>query len=380
MSVHAFAKDSFSSKRDFCLQFLSSVEFNAATLKELAPSASSQTKKEQIVMHIAQSLDKGELTLNEVLLAYVKQPRKWLSIKQGRCICTPNLKSPALLLEEFGDDGWYGPIQEFTGQQKWYVRTYKIIDYIRRGSGETSQIDKRYIRWTVVAEVSDNYVALSWEGFTFTSINELEDHEDAQKQFSFWLCIPGFFDELADYCKGQWFHPNLHQLILHNMWDKYLNTRINDYYYKWKHLRIRAEAAGLALNAHSSGVADIDVRGLQALSQELSKSVLKTLGLEDDVEKTSDVENAILLTLIKGWGTKSYEFSLDRVLDSRQSEIEGTKSQATLEHVLKAHCYFGLKPNSKTQDSLQHLRCYVTYHSGSTKVLKFLLRELGLRG
>jgi hypothetical protein len=45
---------------------------------------------------------------------------------------------------------------------------------------------------------------------------------------------------------------------------------------------------------------------------------------------------------------------------------------------LKAHCYFGLKPNSKTPDCLEHLKCFMGYYGGSTGVLKFLLKELGL--
>lgn len=144
------------------------------------------------------------------------------------------------------------------------------------------------------------------------------------------------------------------------MWDKYLNNKP----YNWKHIRIRAEASGLAINAHSSGVQEIDVRGLQALSQHIAKSVLSKLHLDDDTESMSNVEDAILLTMIKEWGTKSYEFSLDR----------------GLEGLFRAHCYFGLKPNSKTQDSLQHFKCYSMYYGGSTGVLNFLLKELGIQG
>jgi hypothetical protein len=39
-----------------------------------------------------------------------------------------------------------------------------------------------------------------------------------------------------------------------------------------QHLRIRAEADGVALNARSSGVTEVDVRGLQALARKLAES------------------------------------------------------------------------------------------------------------
>lgn len=164
------------------------------------------------------------------------------------------------------------------------------------------------------------------------------------------------------------------------MWNKYLNKSTNDFHYKWQHLRIRAESAGVALNAHSSGISEINVSGLQALSRQLAESALETLGLIDDVEKISNVENALLRTLLKEWGTKSYEFSLDREVNLREADTESSEKKAQLEKLFKAHCYFGLKPNSTTQDSLQHLKCYSGYYGGSTSVLKFLLRELGLRG
>ncbi|MFN6572568.1 hypothetical protein [Dendronalium sp. ChiSLP03b] len=157
------------------------------------------------------------------------------------------------------------------------------------------------------------------------------------------------------------------------MWDKYLNR----FPYKWRHLRIRAEASGLAINAHSAGVQEIDVKGLQALSEKLAHSVLNKLGLVYDSEKISDIEDAILLTLIKEWGTKSYEFQLDRELTPTEIETNKLK-KIKFKHLIKAHCYFGLKSNSTTQDSLQHLKCHSGYYGGSTSVLKFLLRELGL--
>jgi hypothetical protein len=373
MGPNAFVDNGFPSGIDFCFQFLSSPEFNVVTLRKLAPSASSKEKKQELALRIAHALDQDQLTLNQVLLEYVKQPRMWLSLKQGQCEKTCNFKSPAQLLREFGEQGWYGPITDSTNHRKWYIHISKIPDYVRRGSGEASQVEKRYIRWPVIAEVSHNYVALHWEGFTFTEITE--DHLDQAAQFPFWRYIPKLFDELSDHLQGYWVHPNLHQLVLHEMWNKYLDS----FDYTWKHLRIRAEADGVALNARSSGVTEVDVGGLRRLARKLAESASERLGLPDNCEQISHVENALLRTLLKEWGTKSYEFSLDRKPNSSEASSQGTDNKAKLENLFKAHCYFGLKQDS-TQDSLQHLKCHSRYYGGSTGVLKFLLRELGLRG
>jgi hypothetical protein len=374
MSINAFVDNGYAPGREFCEKFLSSSEFTVETLR-LILSGSGRVKKAELAIHIADTLEKGKLTSDEILIPYVKQPRTWLSLQLGTYARTPKLNSSASLLKEFGQDGWYGPIQEPNHpNKKWYIRTYKIVDYVRRGTGTASQLDERYIRWSVIAEVGKNYLALSWDGFTYSSTTD--ERIEQRTQFPFWSHIPVFFDELANHCEADWKHPNLHKLVLHDMWDKYLNKSINGVAYKWKHLKIRAEASGLAINAQSSGIQEIDVRGLQALSQQIAHSVLNILGLSGDPEKISNAEDAILLTLIKEWGTKSYEFELDRELMANEIEKQILK-KVKLKHLMKAYCYFGLKPNSKTQDSLQHLKCYSGYYGGSTGVLEFLLKELG---
>ncbi|MBW4598538.1 MAG: hypothetical protein KME29_02735 [Calothrix sp. FI2-JRJ7] len=376
MDINAFVDCGFSPGRDFRVKFLESKEFTADILRGLISSGQRNLKKDEAASSLADALEKGNLTPDEVLLAYVKQPRTWLSIKTGSHSCTPTLNSPALLLSEFGEEGWYGPIQELNQPKQWYIRTYKIIDRLLAGNGGTSQINVQNIRWSVIAEVSENYVALSWDGFTFSPTTN--EHVE-NTQFPFWQHIPVFFDELARICDGQWKHPNLQKIILHDMWDKYLNKPS----YKWKHLRVRAEAAGLVINAHSAGVQDVNVKGLQALSQHIAKSVLNKLGLAGDTSKMVDTEDTILLTLIKEWGTKSYEFQLDEEVVSNETELEieteaNKLKKYKLKNLFKAHCYFGLKPNSKTPDCLEHLKCFMGYYGGSTGVLKFLLKELGL--
>ncbi len=362
MTIDAFVDNGYAPGREFCEQFLLSPEF---TLQSLQPilSGSSRLKKAELAAEIANALEQGKVTPETILLEYVKQRKTWLSLKLGTHVLTPNLKPAALFLKEFGDDGWYGPIQEANQpHKKWYIRTHKIDD-------SSNRADKRDIRWSVIAEVAKDYVALFWNGFSLSST--ISERIEAI-QFPFWHYIPEFIDELANHCQADWKLPNLHKLVLHDMWDKYLNKSIDGIAYKWKHLRIRAEASGLAINARSAGVSEIDVRGLQALSERLANSVLQKLGLVGDPEKMSNAEDAILLTLIKEWGTKSYEFELDRELTPSELEAE-TLKKVTRKPLIKTHCYFGLKPNSKTQDSFLHLKCY----GSSTSVLEFLLKELG---
>lgn len=378
MSANAFVDRGFPLGSEFCLRFLSSPEFNITTLRRLVPSAASQQKKEDIASSITNALERGQLAPDEILLEYVKQSRTWLSIKQGPCAKTPNIKPPDTILREFGEEGWYGPIRDRASSRKWYIRVHNVPYHEYVGIGEARTVEKHRIRWTTIAEVDLDYVALSWNGFTFTQLTDYQI--DTPAQFPFWNYIPGFFNELGDCCQSQWEYPNFHRLVLHNMWDKYLNTHLNGFRYIWQHLRVRAEAAGIALNAHSSGIAEIDVKGLHGLSRHLAKSVFEALKLPDDPVQISQAESALLRTLIKERGTKSYEFSLTREPALKEAECEGLEPKVQPEELFKAHCYFGLKPNSKTQDSLQHFKCYSGYAKGSTTVLNFLLTELRIRG
>ncbi|QLE60019.1 hypothetical protein FD725_31850 (plasmid) [Nostoc sp. TCL26-01] len=148
------------------------------------------------------------------------------------------------------------------------------------------------------------------------------------------------------------------------MWDKYVGNQN----YIWRHLRIRTDNRGVALNAHSTGAfdqAELEMRGLQALSKHLAQTALNVLNLEETPKLVNTVENALLRTLIHDWGLKSYEFSLDNI-----SEDNG-KSKG----IIRSHFYFS-NGNLKHQDSFQHLSCFLENYGGSVQALKFLLSEL----
>lgn len=178
-------------------------------------------------------------------------------------------------------------------------------------------------------------------------------------------------------------HPALDELLLHKLWDKFLDKP----QYNWSHKRVRAESSGIALNAHSSGSAEVDIddAGLKDLSRTLAQSALDSLeySFPYNPQKLRKVEAAILHTLIREWGTKSYEFRLKKMSDTHSAVPDTVniskeyESTAKFETLFRVHCYFGLDLFSKNQDSLQHLKCYQEGGS-SIGALKFLLVELNL--
>lgn len=346
MGSRAFIDNDFSKGKEFLIHFLDSPEFTLDTLRSIAGAGSSNKKKNQLAQIIAIAFEEGKLSSDQILLPYVTRSRQWLSFRLGQAEVKPKQKEAKLLLDEFGEEGWYGSIEDHQNDSCYYIRTCKIIDY----SGNK-------IRWTVIAKIDSDCIALSWNGFTLIPASDAK--VERQVSFGCWKFIPNYFQEISEFCKAEWIVPNLHKLILHDMWDKY----IGDSKYQWDHIRIRAEASGVALNAHSSGIKEINVKGLKALSSKLAGSILASVGITDNSSKSLG-EIAGLRTLIKEWGTKSYEFSLEK---------KELNKKSIRDKLIKAHCYFGLKPDSSTQDSLQHLKCDC---GGSTAVLKFLLGEL----
>lgn len=329
MGSRAFIDNNFSKGREFLIHFLDSPEFTLDTLRQIMPSGSSKKKKFELAQNIAVAFEEGKLSSDQILLPYVKRSRQWLSFKLGQCKAIPKQQEAQLLLNEFGEEGWYGSIEDNQNDTHYYIRTSRITDY--HGNN---------IRWTVIAKIDSDCIALSWNGFTLISANDTK--VERQVAFGCWKFIYSYFQEIATFCQAELTKPNLHKLLLHDMWDKYMGNS----QYRWHHTRIRAESSGVALNAHSSEIKEINVQGLKALSGKLAESILKSVGIIDDSNK-SLAEVAALRTLIKEWGTKSYEFSLEK---------EDLNKKSRYNRLIKAHCYFELKPNSSTQDSLQHLK------------------------
>lgn len=377
-SVEAFIDKGFSEPKTFCTQFLYSPDFTLGTLRALVKRGKSKSKFD-LATNIAEALEYQDISQADILLAFVQQPRKWLSFKIGKCNDYPIFKEAKILLTEFGEDGWYGPVKDIEGCRTWYIRTQTVPFYEQGVSqakdalpGEiaeqTTSTATYRIRWTVLAEVGLNYIALSWNGFRHNDIKPglVDPSVESLVQFPYWKHIPGIFAEISHACNTEWQHPVLHKLVLQDLWDKYVEHSE----YVWRHLRIRADNRGVALSVHSTGAADkeeLQMRGLQALSKELAASALRSLNLEKTAERVMSVENALLKTLIKEWGTRSYEFSLNKLSNGEEQDKE----------VFRAHCYFALGKSSSPQDSFQHLLCYTKEYGGSGQALRFLLSELG---
>ena len=83
-NIEAFIDHGYQTGREFFTKFLQSVEFKVDTLRALCKSKSRQ--KDDLVSSIFSSLDSQELDSTSILLAFVKQPRVWMSFKQGKVL------------------------------------------------------------------------------------------------------------------------------------------------------------------------------------------------------------------------------------------------------------------------------------------------------
>jgi hypothetical protein len=360
-------------KNLFAEKFLESPDFTVQLLRQINGKKGSSENKEKIAKLIAEKISQKILDPEEVMLNYLAKPRGWLSFKTGKYSLLPERKSVDLLLEEFGDSDWYGPLYSSDGLSVWYARVQEIQNLAYLGIDAARTLDtKQRIRWIVAAELRNNYVALHWDGFSYGVGTE----RLRQAQFPYWWYIPKYFQELSNMTQSNWEDPNFTELVLKKLWGKYHKQKQNGIAYNWRHLRIRAEASGVALNARSAGTAEIDISGLQALSRELAKSAIQAIG-EDKIQgiEFSTVEDSILRTIIHEWGTKSYEFCLDETPIEAHSSSEKINNNLRYKKLIKSHCYFGAKPEPASPDSFAHFKCYHDY-GGSTSALNFLIREL----
>lgn len=358
-STNVFVDSGFQNG-NFRQQFISQ-EFTIQSLRELAPVSGRKTTKEELAAIVCRNLGTGQLTQDDVLLSYVKRPRMWLSFKLGQYKKLPkNLNPASQLIDSFSNDGWYGPIHDPDSDKAWLIRIHQVPEPYFEGIGEDRHIAERKYRWTIVAELSSTYVALSWYGFTFAEIPNKQG-----SQFPFWSYIPSFFEELTELCQADWKDPNLYELVLDKLWQKYNENPASECL--WRHIRIRAESSGVALNASSSGAVEIDIDGLTVLSQKLAVSFLKAMNVQPNPSTISRAEEAAINTLVRELGAKSYEFILEQKA-TEQNEKKG---------LFRAHCYFGKNSATRGEDSFPHLKCYSGY-GNSLGALEFLLRELKL--
>ena len=350
-------------ERSFIGTFLTQ-EFTSPALSTLVllggGNIKKSEKKEALVDKAITLFELGQLTSDQILLSYVKASRMWLSFKMGSYSSLPRRGDAVSLLKGFGSSGWHGPIKDEEGFA-YYIRTQKIMEPLEIDNESEAVIRKRHYRWPVVAKISQEWMSLSWYGFSYS-----DTASKRANQFPFWLYIHDIFDELESMTEATLVFPDLYQLVLGKLWNKYLNDPLYSAGHDWEHLRIKAEASGVELNEKSyDGHIEVDLKGLKALTKHLATSAIEALEIQDVSSDHDIVENALLKTIIHDWGTKAYEFSLERKEDDLSQRVKK----------FKAYCNFGLRPELKNEDALLHLKCYSEY-GNSNGALEFLLEEL----
>lgn len=363
-----FVDNDFEKGQPFCTRLLECGEFNTYVLKKFVSRGSKSLGNLELARLVAQDVAFDNQKALELMTAYCDQKRKWLHFRVGSCTSVPTAGSARDFLTQFGGaDAWYGPFAEGKEGCAYYVRAKQVYHFHM----SDEKLRTRKLRWHVVARLCEDHVSFHWDGFTLNEDNE--NPLSAASSFPFWKHIPGFAAELCDLVGGTWSLPHLGPIILDDFWDAYRESA--DYH--WRDNRIRAERHGVAIGAHSSGVSEIDITGIAALAETLAKSAVTALG--DHTQARLDLATkAVLRTLIKEFGPKSYELRIDRVTAKSVNPFEldddqdGEDKVPATDRLFRAHCYFGGKPAEAGQDGFQHLNCWSNY-GGSHQALTFLL-------
>jgi len=344
----------------FAKRFLASHDFDLPSLREiskifgLGTSGAKKSLLDKLEVYFYRNYrdSDGQIILEQL----IRRNKNWFTFRMGLPIKMPTLQNPSEIIFSSGKAGWYGPV--VVDSETWYIRVNFIPQW------EFDEISKQFqeyqIRWLCFAHISDSYVSLHWQGFTLAEKKDQIDHEN---QFRYWECVPSFLDEIQEILNAKLSDPLLHNLVLHDLWDEF---RLNPNYV-WEDLRIRAESGGVSLNVQSPGKSasdkeDISISDIKHLAKTLSISAAKELDLYPlERVKQTRLEESILRTLIREFGAKSYEFSLSS---------SGKK-------LLRAHFYFGTKPNVPSRDCFPHVNCYAKWGSDSEQ-LNFVLQYLKL--
>ncbi len=341
----------------FARRFLAGHDFDMPALRKICKEFGLATsgKKNNLLQNIEIFLgthprrDDGQTILEHL----IRRNKNWFTFRTGICKTFPTLRDPVEIVFSPSKAEWHGPV--IVDDDNWYIRPHYTSQW------EFDDISKKpqeyQIRWLCFARVSETFVSLHWQGFSLADKIELIDHES---QFRYWEYIPAFFDEFQKVLKIKLNPPLLHNLVLHDFWDEFRLSHDHE----WEDLRIRAESGGVSLNVKSSGRSasedeDLNITDIKHLAKTLSLSATKELNISLDKIKQARLEESILRTLIREFGAKSYEFSLTN---------QGQK-------LIRAHFYFGMKPNTPSPDSFPHVNCFIKWRSDKDQ-LDFIIQHL----
>lgn len=333
----------------FAALFLGSDDFDVDCLKNICKDLNIQSsgKKVDLVRYIENAFTNSnlrEIAENIIIPNLIRRNRRWFAFKLGKINIhsLPKMKDITEVVFEVGEaNTWYGPVLIPEENASYYINFEFVTHYEIDEKTEKSEF--RQIRWLRFARITGDVVSLHWQGFYAADDADATEHE---KQLRYWEYVPKLFDELKSLLKTNLTDPNLSQFVLDNLWNKYRNKNGH----QWEDLRIRAESGGVSLNARSAGTnnsADIDVKGIAHLARTISLSVSDEMNLGLPPDGINNLQEVILRTLIRAFGAKSYEFSL----------VKGG------ENLIKAHIYFGMKPNFPTADCFPHIHCYTSWKS-----------------
>ena len=116
------------------------------------------------------------------------------------------------------------------------------------------------------------------------------------------------------------------------------------------------------MSARAGAAVEIEIGGIRRLANTIRKSIQLELNTkyETSLPEPDKFDEVILRTLIREFGTLSYEFSLT---DNDRNRL------------FRAHTYFGLKPDTSSQDAFPHINFYVSWRDDKEQ-FQFLLDHL----
>lgn len=329
--------------RSFAQSFLASSEFTLEHLRQIKQDlrlrGASGSKAELAQTIISAEGISLEVIARRVVTYLPLRHREWMTLKVGRVPSVPTLRNMAELVLSPGQEDWYGPLSvNDDANAFWYVRPVFVPHWELDTQGNPH---KYQIRWLCWARLASDHLSLHWNNFTYgDTIAHAGGANGPQRtvQYPYWLQIPHLLDSFTELLNTQMVYINLQQITLHRLWDQYLGQRG----YQWMHRRIRAEAGGVSLSAYAGrAVVEMGTGGIEHLAKTIRQAVQDELITVYDTHlpEPERIDEVILRTLIREYGTLSYEFNL-------------VGSQP----IISAHVYFGTKKNSQLQDSFPHVR------------------------
>jgi hypothetical protein len=356
MAIDAFVIRHAADGMTFRSDFLASADFDSNMLKTICQKYGlhSSGTRGQILDRIQRELFDSQVSRATFVELIIQRPKQWMALKIGHVAKRPILSDPKTLMVSEGTERWYGPVCiDSDPGAAWYLRPV-FVPHWERAHGALFPEEYR-IRWLCGARVTNNVVSLHWNGFSWAADQKLADHP---VQFQYWSRIPTLFDEIEELTGANVKTPDLAQLVLHTLWDRY---RYND---GWVDKSIRAQSGGVAVSAHAGAVSELDVGGLRGFAQTIRKNIEYELKHCFDVNlpEPERFDEVVLRTLIREYGARSYEFSL---------------ASKNGERMLRLNTYFGVVGDVPSPDALAHFHVYVTWRNDLDQ-LRFLLDNLEL--